>query len=579
MSDIFGCTKATPCWQDIEKGLELQKHPNDDLFGITLKTADGFCCEYSKNLESESTTGLCANRLKARGHYKNACVPVSNNLYCVALNGNIYNFQELKHWCNAPFDVNTEEELLLALLCITDMSDKFAMMQKLQTLIKGAPGFAFINNREDAIYAVCGTKPFFVGFGENSGYISTQANALSPFCKKITVTELGDIIKITKNKITILDAKLKKAKRKIISVPKSTFYRTKTNLGDEVYNIPLAVKEINKQYIKTTKSDLKLDTLKVNKRGIEKIKRIVIIADCEGYSAAVSAKHNFETLCDIPTTAVLSGEMRYSNFAIDKSVLIIALSYRGEDDDTVVCVKKAENHGAKVIGVTSNPYSVLSLCCDASLCPTTDFNLAGISVRPYITQYLSLSYLALEMSRRLGIIDNLRLCVTVKMAELLPGKITSAIKQSSNLNAIAEEICNSDNFYITATGSDYGTAIEANHIINKICKINSYCMPCCALAESGIEFKEKTVIAIICRKENLHHIMHRLLRCEALGASITVITTESIAEEIKDFKQIVAFNDSTGIFNGLPILSGVFGASVNAAEHKHKNVEKREKGA
>lgn len=576
MGAIFGCVGINPCKNALVKGIEMQGHRGNELQGIILKGAEGFYTLRSPNSqENVSTMGLAQCRLNARGDINSADLPASNNVYCVAMDGCVDNFDELKRWSSTPFPINTDEELLLAMLCVMDMVDKIEMLQKLQGLIKGAPGITFINCHDEAIYALCGVNPLFIGYSDGGCYISSEVNALSPFCDKFITLELGEMAKITKSRAYLYDSKLRKIKKNPLPTPEHIFYTNEYNLNDEAYYCPLAVKEINRQYL--PKSNLKLGTVKLNKRGLEKISRIVITGDCDAYSAAVGGAYNIEMLCDIPTVAIPAGELRYSGCVLDKSVLVIALSHRGEDTDTIACVKRSIGYGAKVIAITSAPYSSLALSGSITLCPSCDFNTSGISIRAYISQYLSITYLALEIGSRLGIIDDLQLSLTVKIAELLAGKISSAIKQIPALTNLADKIANIDEIYITGLGADYGAALEISRKIKQINGVNSIAEYPSRLIDNGLSLDGKTVFGIIGNKEMLPHIMRSLRRAKAMGAKITVLTTESIEEEIKDFSDITAFNDSIAVFNNLSIVAGTFRACAFAKDiqDKSKNDEKQ----
>lgn len=564
MSAVFALASNNSCIQAIKKGLELLKSPNDDIYAITVKDEEGFVnFEITNCIDNENAykTGIGACKTAHRGYNKNRQTPVSNNIYCVAINGYIDNFEELKIWCNPTFEVNTQEELLLALLCVTDMSNKFEMMKKLQSLIKGAPSFAFMSCREEAVYAICGINPLYIGYGNDGYYISSEVNGLSLFCKKFTTAKLGDIIKITKDKATILNSDLKKVKRTVLPTPSTVFYNNDLSLEDEIYHSILAVKNFNKRFL--TKSDLNLKSLNLSRHFIEKIKRIVIVCDSHAYSVGLCAISNFEKYCDIPTTAILSQEMRYNNCILNKSVLVIALSFYGENTDTLACVMRSKNCGAKVIAITSNKYSSLALCCEYTLYNSKDFNCYnGISSISYIMQYLSISYLALEMSKHLGFIDSLPLGLTVKMAELLPGRISSALNHTQGLDLIAKKLCKGKNIFVTAFGNDYGIAVEINDKINEICHINSTCLNTCVLTNTVKNLTDTTIFAIVCHKENIVAVTKNLIRCKALGSDVIILTTEGIAEDMKSIAQTIIFNDNTDIFNAIPIVAGVFKACI-----------------
>ena len=72
----------------------------------------------------------------------------------------------------------------------------------------------------------------------------------------------------------------------------------------------------------------------------------------------------------------------------------------------------------------------------------------------------------------------------------------------------------------------------------------------------------------------LPYVIRSLQRARAMGASVIILTTESIEEEIRDFTDIIAFNDSVPIFNNLAVVAGMFRASSLAKEINDKSAQK-----
>lgn len=581
MSGIFAYIGNKPCKEILVNGIAMLDSRGNDSTGIVLKEKDSFNCIKTKGdisklkqatstIKSDSTIGLaqCDKAIRTKPTQLTA-KPVFNNLFSVVTDGYIDNFSELKHWTNNPFPILTDEDLILAMMCVINKNDKFELIKTIDSMIIGDVSYSFISNDENAIYCKSNGKPIVIGFADKGYVISSELKAINSIASKYIFIDDGECAKVTKDKITILDSKYKRIKKSPSPMPEQSYFNNDYSINDEIYYCPIAVKESCKQFI--SKSKLDFDYLKLNRHAVDKISRIILVGTSTSYNVAKLCKYNLSMMCDIPTIAYQSNELRYSGCVIDKNSLLIAISHSGESSDTVACAKRFKANGAKTFAVTGNNQSYLAHICDEIIDTGCDYNGSNNSLRAYISSYLALTFLSLYIGYKNSVVTELYLNVTIKMAEMLSGKVSSVVKPSPTFELLANDLIKYSNIFITGLGADYAISLEASDKLRTIAKLNSTAYPLGEIEQKCTPIlADSYIIAMITNKELLQKSLIKLRRLKSIGAKITIITTQSIEEEINDFNNIIEFNDSIPIFNTLPCVTAVYKLAVTIDEIKNK---------
>lgn len=584
MSGIFAYVGNNSCIQTVLSGIELLNKRGSHTMGCAMLTDDDIhiiktdC--YSGTLKEKSASFaeecFCALASCSNGYRTVPSAitapPASNNLFAVAIDGVIENYDYLKRWCQNPFPIATDEDLLLALLCVANKQNKIELAQKASMLTQGNPSFCFFAKDECALHAYCGSGPLVVAMDDSGFFISSELNAVIPFAKKYFVLSSGEYVKITREKVAVFDNRLKRVKKSLVAIPENTYSENNYILCDEVYYCPLAVRQTYAKLVKNGKLDF--DYLRFTKRSIDRISHIILIGSSSSYNCAKIAEYNFSMLTDIPVNAYRSGEFRYSGTIINRNTLLIAVSHRGENENTIASVKRVKGYGAKAIAFCSNPNSTLVRECDNFVNVDCDFDKSDISLRSYISNYLALSFFALYIGRKSGTITELYLNVTLKMAEMLAGKISSSIKNRTQLERAAVQIGESQNVVVCGIGADYALSLEVSQKLRQIAGISASAYSVCDIINTMGSLVDKSlIVAILSNKDLFQKSLYFLRKAKALGAQIIIFTTSDIEESIEDFENIIAFDDSIPLFNSLSCLTGLYKTAVIIDEmHNEKDI-------
>ena len=580
MSALFAYAGKTPCRDIIIDGLERLYSERFELSGIVIKEEARFeqfkirgnsrlLGENSKELSSEGCIGIAqssrAHRCKPSGI---TAPPAANEYFALALDGVVENFDALKNWCKSPLPSATDEELLLAVITKLREFSPLEIISSLSNSVKGSPGYVFMSFEDEALYAKSGSSPLAVGLCEDGYCVSSELSAILPFAKKYFLLKDGEYARITNEKAAVYDSGNRKIKKQSYSIsviePRLDGYM----LSESLAVLPFAIKDTVNRFLR--EDALIFDSLKLSRRTVLKTDRIILTGTDESYRACELAAYYLEALTDIPATAIESGELISSGTVFTRETLVIAVSSSGEDKDTLACVRRAKSFNSLTVGVCSSLFSMLELECSKMLKPCP--KRTGDALYSYLSSSLALLLFALWLGNRNDVISDRYYSVALKLAELLPGKISSAVKHTPVIYSCAEAILSAEYVFTAGTGADYELADEAAAMIRR-----SVCLPasrfCCAglSCENEAILKNSVIAAFITNKEFLDKTLCFLRRCRCLGAKVIIFTTSYVESEINGFDLVVPVTDSLPVFDSLSVL-----ASVEATLDSAKNILAKE---
>lgn len=581
MSGIFAYAGSKPCKDILIKGLCALSKRGTGAAGIALKIGSDILSVKMRGgakILKNKTQDFSAQAFEGLGAVctcqrcaltDDNAKPSSNNLFAVCTDGHIDNFDSLKRWCANPFPIDTDDDLLLALLCVCMQPKKLDIIKKITPMIDGNPTYAFISNDEKAIYCKKGNAPLVIAVGNGGVFLSSEVNAVIHCADKYFFLEDGECARVSADRITVYDKKYKKIKKQFLSVPESGYFENDYPVSDEIFYCPSAVKQSISAFEKDGK--LNFDYLKLSRRSIDKIEQIVLVGEGSSYNASKACKYNFDSFTDIPCFVYESSRLNDSFEQMSKNTLFIAVSHRGENSDTVECAKKAEKLGARTIAVTSNPCSYLAHICRDLINPGCDFESGEISCRSFLSQYVALTMFALYLGRKQSIVTELYLSVTMKMAQMISGKISSSVKSSPKAEKTAEEILDADYVFCTGLGIDCALADEAALKLRRIAGINASSYSAGELFASVKPLLSNSVVAaFITNPDDMEKTLRPLREIKSTGAKVLIITCADNEDRPYEFENVISWADSVPVFNPLPCITGFYKIAITAGEIKNR---------
>lgn len=558
MSGIFAFVGREKPKEILLGGLEALQHRGGEVCGMAVAGGDGFAtaktvgtvarlAEDNAEFLPEGCCGIAKTDIRLRCLGAASTVPAANSLYAVACSGYIENFESLKSWTRSPFPISTDDDLLLACLSISHRENKIDLLRAVAAALAGEPSFVFIPNGENALYAHAGKNMLFAGVGKIGVFLTDELSALMLYCDKYAVIGHGEKVRIRADKIAFYDEKCRKIKKVFTPVTGRVYVESPAAIGNEIQFCARAAREVYRTFVKN--GALCLDSLRLTKRFVERLSQIIVVGEGSSYSAALFACRLLEMLTDIPATACHSGEFMFSKCVIDKSTLVIAVSHRGETENVLSCVRRAASAQAQTLAVTGVGTSSLSMLCERKLLTDSDFS-SGTELCSFIYSSMSLALLALHIGARDAVVNDMYMTMALKMAELLPGKIASAVKDNAAFATAAGTVLQCRHIYTSANATDYPAALEAADKVRRIAKRECAAVPLTELVNYPSDLLMGAAVLVFeTSKDRVLFCELHLSRLQTLGAKIILFTTESIEDELTRFDTVITVNDTLPIFN------------------------------
>lgn len=570
LSRIFGYIGSDDC-RDIV--LDVVNSWDGDTVAFAVKNDDELMSVKDKNeldMECKTLLSEVANSVRAKAS-SIVSPPACNNLFAVAMDGYIDKFDILRSKTGNPFPIITDEDLLLAMLCVEDMDNKIDLMISVDSRLAGNPTYAFFCKDDSSIFCKKGNAPLYVGIAKSGYYISSEIEPLCNVSLRYFALSDGDYLKLSKDKAMVFDSKKHKLKRNPIPLPEISTTRDEFVLDDEVFYCALTVKSIVKAFV--NKDTLTIPNVRLGRHSIDRLSRIIITGSGENYYPAIIGAHNFGLFTDVPTYAVPSGELLCSTHHFDKYTLLIAVCENGEDMDTITAVKRAKSSSARVIGITNNSHSYLAQICKEVINPADDFNSSKMSLRGFISSYLALSFLALYIGNRSDVVSELYFSVVLKMAESLSGKVSSSVKSSSQLKLGADMLCGASRIVTTGYLGDNALGMEAGYRMRTIMGMESINCQLDMIEDTfGAELRNTLILAFVSDNRYLPVILRYLRRLRSIGARVVIYTDTNIEDEMMDFDYVISVNDSVPLLNPVPIISSFY-KTIALANENYSSLE------
>lgn len=549
MNSLFAYIGDKPCKAALLQG--MLQCPQGSVNGIALQTDNGFkiyqaACPLSvlkqrlTGAEEDSSIGIAAVTAVRQTSSDETAAPYALQKTAIAADGSL-----------------TSAEAATLLQVFTTVPENGSLQAMKKHIAPQLGSVILLSGKEQCLLCRAGLTPLYIGIAEHGFYVTDNLSALPEEAVRFHLLKNGESAKITRERVVLYDARLHKIKKTLLSgisgiLPPGVLFP-----DDNPLSFPLSVRECVNRFIK----DGVLIKEKVCPlgRGLQRISQVILTGTGNAYYAAKMAAPHFLTIADLPAAAYESSELAFSNLFMDKGTLLIAIADGGRDDAAAHCLERAKQLGATTVAVTESPYTQLPVIAASHLEIPPGNTL--------VNAYLALSLLALYIGNRYEVISDVYLSVSVQLATMLTGKVSSAVKAVPPLQNLSGKISHAGAIATAGIGADTATAAAAAAVLRKVLQLPVSSESLFILTDSSPTVLRNTlVLSFITDTAMTQAALTSLFRLIAGGAEVVVITTESIAAELPDSLPVVAYPDSVALFNPLVCLAGFTKICTSAKE-------------
>ncbi len=477
---------------------------------------------------------------KENAHPHTSC----NNLIAVVHNGIIKNFKELRnelinkgHKFKSETDTEVVAHLIEEYLKENDFEEAF---RKAILKLKGSFAIAAIYvNQPDKILIARNENPLLIGIGNFGNFIASDVNAFIKYTKRAIALDDFEYGIVTKNGFVIKDLYTKrKIKKSEIRIDWDEDLALKE--GYEHFML----KEINEEpivvsYALNINFDENILNLLLNSS------KIYLIGAGTSLHAGMHAEYWFSKYCRIQAIATDATEL-FERCVVDKDTTIIAISQSGETYDTLVAMKEAKKHGAKIISIVNVPGSTATRLSDYTILQGAGVEVAVCATKTYVSQLVILLKLILELSKRLGYYDGF----LDEEISSLKEKIENVLRNCNDIRKVANDMFKSKNYLFLSRGINLPSAYEAALKLKEITYFHAEGMSSAMLKHGTISLIDEnmeTIFLIPGSGRNRERIISNLHEVLSRGGKVLAITPK----EVKDVVNIIVPDTSEDL---LPIV-------------------------
>lgn len=432
-------------------------------------------------------------------------------------NGIIDNFMELKSTLMSEgytFKSDTDTEVAAAYIdsLYKENNDMIKSLSICVNKFLGSYAFGIINELEtDVLYALRKDSPLIIGVGENENFIASDVPSILKYTNKYIDIENDEIVKITKDKVTVYD-KNYNIINKEISVFEGDANLVEKN-GYETYML----KEIHEEaevIKKTSEASIDFD--------ITKYDEIDIVACGSAYHAGLVGKYMIEKLCNIKVNVCIASEYQYDKHFYKGKTLVIAISQSGETADTKKCVNIANDMGVDTLGIVNVKGSSIARICKHVIYTLAGPEIAVATTKAYLAQITTLILLAVKNSKEK---------INTEDLQKLPYYIETLINK--DYTSLANMLYTKDDIYFIGRGIDYALCMEGSLKLKEISYIHSEAYAAGELKHGTISLiSEGTPVIVVATSDELYlKTISNAKEVKAREAYVILVTDKEVINE------------------------------------------------
>lgn len=432
-------------------------------------------------------------------------------------NGIIDNFMELKSVLMSEgytFKSDTDTEVAAAYIdsLYKENNDMIKSLSICVNKFLGSYAFGIINELEtDVLYALRKDSPLIIGVGENENFIASDVHSILKYTNKYIDIENDEIVKITKDKVTVYDKNCNIINKEI------SVFEGDANLVEKNGYETYMLKEIHEEaevIKKTSEASIDFD--------ITKYDEIDIVACGSAYHAGLVGKYMIEKLCNIKVNVCIASEYQYDKHFFKGKTLVIAISQSGETADTKKCVNIANDMGVDTLGIVNVKGSSIARICKHVIYTLAGPEIAVATTKAYLAQITTLILLAVKNSKEK---------INTEDLQKLPYYIETLINK--DYTSLANMLYTKDDIYFIGRGIDYALCMEGSLKLKEISYIHSEAYAAGELKHGTISLiSEGTPVIVVATSDELYlKTISNAKEVKARGAFVILVTDKEVINE------------------------------------------------
>jgi glucosamine--fructose-6-phosphate aminotransferase (isomerizing) len=550
----IGRRGATPL---LLEGLKRMEYRGYDSAGVAVMNGAGVETRKAAGKISELERALAASPVAGDmgiGHTRWATHGVPNecnahpHIDCkgniaVVHNGIIENSGTLKRGLEArghKFTSETDTEVIAHLIEEAfDGNLEDAVIEALWQ-IEGTYGIAVVSSKDrNKIVAARKGSPLLIGLGDGEYYVASDVSAILAQTREVVYLDDGDVAVLTRDGYTVLNQRAQQLERRVSKIDWDLDQIERGGFDHfmlkEIFEQPATVENCMRGRLLLDQGTSKLGGLNMTDEELLKFDNILITACGTSWHSALIGEHMLENLARIPVEVEYASELRYRNPIVTDKTLCIVISQSGETADTLAAMREAKSRGARTYGIVNVVGSTIARESDGGIYVHAGPEIGVASTKAFTSQVIALLLFTLKLARlrNLSMVDGREI---IEEMLKLPAKIQDILDRAPEIEKIAEEFKNAQNFLYLGRGYSFPTALEGALKLKEISYIHAEGYPAAEMKHGPIALiDEKMPVLFITPHDSVFDkVVSNVQEVKARGGRVVAITTRD--EEVLDGK-------------------------------------------
>ncbi|HEY3747110.1 MAG TPA: glutamine--fructose-6-phosphate transaminase (isomerizing) [Gemmatimonadaceae bacterium] len=541
----IGMRGATPL---LLEGLKRMEYRGYDSAGVAVMNGSGVETRKAAGKISQLERALATSPVNGDtgiGHTRWAThgVPNESNAHphvdckgdiAVVHNGIIENSGTLRKGLEArghEFASDTDTEVIAHL--IEEAFDENLEDAVIEALwqIEGTYGIAVVSSKDkNKIVAARKGSPLLIGLGDGEYYVASDVSAILAQTREVVYLDDGDVAVLTRDGYTILNQRAQQLERGVSKIDWDLDQIERGGFDHfmlkEIFEQPATVENAMRGRLLPDQGTSKLGGLNMTDEELLRFDNILITACGTSWHSALIGEHMLESLARIPVEVEYASEFRYRNPVVSDKTLCIVISQSGETADTLAAMREAKSRGARTYGIVNVVGSTIARESDGGIYVHAGPEIGVASTKAFTSQVIALLLFTLKLARlrNLSMVDGKEI---IQQLQELPSKIQNILDRADEVEKIAEDFKNAQNFLYLGRGYSFPTALEGALKLKEISYIHAEGYPAAEMKHGPIALIDESmpVVFVTPHDSVFDKVVSNVQEVKARGGRVIAITT------------------------------------------------------